>query len=39
MFRDMKSIFITVFVIYILWVVLYLLCERFFRTPGKQCQA
>jgi len=34
----MKSIFITAFVIYILWVVLYLLCERFSRTPGKQCQ-
>jgi len=32
----MKSIFITAFVIYILWVVLYLLWERFSRTPGKQ---
>ena len=34
----MKSIFITAFVIYILWIVLYLLCERFSRTPGKQRQ-
>jgi len=32
----MKNIFITAFVIYILWVVLYLLWERFFRRPGKQ---
>jgi hypothetical protein len=34
----MKSIFITAFVIYILWVVLYLLWERFSRRPGKQRQ-
>ena len=34
----MKNIFITAFMIYILWVVLYLLWERFFRRPGKQCQ-
>ena len=34
----MKSIFITAFVIYFLWVVLYLLWEHFSRTPGKQCQ-
>jgi len=33
----MKSIFITAFMIYILWVVLYLLWERFSRRPGKQC--
>ena len=32
----MKSIFITAFVIYFLWIVLYLLWERFSRTPGKQ---
>ena len=34
----MKSIFIAAFMIYILWVVLYLLWERFSRRPGKQCQ-
>jgi len=34
----MKSIFIAAFVIYILWIVLYLLWERFFRRPGKQRQ-
>ena len=32
----MKSIFITAFAIYILWVMLYLLWERFSRRPGKQ---
>lgn len=31
----MKSILIAAFVIYSLWVVLYLLWERFFRRPGK----
>jgi len=35
----MKSIFIAAFMIYILWVVLYLLWERFFRRPGKQHHA
>jgi len=34
----MKSIFIAAFVIYILWITLYLLWERFSRRPGKQCQ-
>ena len=35
----MKSIFITAFMIYILWVVIYLRWERFSLKPGKQCQA
>jgi hypothetical protein len=35
----MKSIFIAAFMIYILWIVLYLLWERFFRRPGKQRHA
>jgi len=34
----MKSIFIAAFMIYILWVVLYLLWERFSRRPDKQRQ-
>lgn len=34
----MKNIFIAAFMIYILWIVLYLLWERFFRRPGKQRQ-
>ena len=34
----MKSIFIAAFLIYILWIVLYLLWERFFSRPGKQRQ-
>jgi len=34
----MKSIFITAFVIYVLWVALFLLWERFSRRPGKQRQ-
>ena len=34
----MKSIFIAAFMIYILWIVLYLLWERFSRRPGKQRQ-
>ena len=38
MSRDMKSIFITAFVIYVLWVALFLLWERFSRRPGKQRQ-
>jgi hypothetical protein len=33
----MKSILIAAFVIYVIWVVLYLLWERFSRRPGKQC--
>ena len=33
----MKNIFIAAFMIYILWIVLYLLWERFFLRPGKQC--
>lgn len=32
----MKNIFIAAFVIYILWVMLYLLWERFSGRPGKQ---
>ena len=32
----MKSIFIAAFMIYILWIVLYLLWERFSRRPDKQ---
>ena len=32
----MKSIFITAFMIYILWVVIYLRWESFSRRPGKQ---
>lgn len=32
----MKNIFIAAFVIYILWVVIYLLLEHFFRRPRKQ---
>ena len=32
----MKSIFIAAFMIYILWIVLYLLWERFSRIPDKQ---
>lgn len=32
----MKNIFIAAFAIYILWVVLYLLWERFSHRPGKQ---
>lgn len=35
----MKSIFIAAFMIYVLWVVLYLLWERFSRRPDKQHHA